>query len=83
MFMKIKFWQDNDDFFYKAPLKLNPLKVCVINIIALIYISVETQQSSYNILFINKLFHASCFIHIYVYMGHLCGPYSLDMSLRQ
>ena len=53
--MEIKFWQDNDDYFYKAPLKLNPLKVCVINIIALRDI----------------------------YMGHLCGPYSLDMSLRQ
>ena len=30
----------------------------ITNIVTYIYISVETQQSSYNILFINKLFHA-------------------------
>ena len=36
-----------------------------------IYISVETQQASYNILFINKLFHAfmqsSVWIYIYIF----------------
>ena len=57
--VKLKTVLNNFQFFIY---KISKNSTCLAVIARYIYyfISVETQQSSYNILFINKLFHALC-----------------------